>query len=264
MISAVALTDVVLKDPVVSLERPATVALKDQVISDEQITQVVDCSRINPILSHSTTEVYNSFSRDYLVLKFNNTSNKKIILHDSHINISDFNLHAKKSLELDNDSKKRSMDEAISIHIITDKLNTRLNILYESQISSFYGKPDFIIRLGKKLYIMVSTTRAVCRKSSSSKGEYDFTQKEADRLVKKKINGLLICKNNLECLVNDVITDDCLIRPILHILSPTKKNALMCIIAYNKILSAVSKDELKDFKYIKLIISCISYHENIL
>lgn len=240
-------------------------SLKRPFESIKHTIQVHDVLHGNSIIPYSEIEVHDTFSRDYLVLDFNNDSNK-IILHESHINISDLNLYAKKSLDIDNDAKKRSIDEAISIHIITDKLDTNLNILYESQISSFCGKPDFIINLGKNVYIMVSTTRSVCHNTRVNllNNECNFTQQKAYRLVKKKINGLLICKNNLDCLVDDVIIDDYLIIPILHILSPTKKNALMCIIAYNKLLSEISKDELNDFKSIKLIISCISHHKNIL
>jgi hypothetical protein len=195
--------------------------------------------------------ICNEFLKDHIVCE----NNEKIILHTSNTEIINFNSYAKKSLEIDNDAKRRSRDEAISIHIITEKLNTHLNILYEAQISAFYGKPDFIIRLGKKLFIMVSTTRAVCYRKS-----YKFTQKEADRLMQKKISGLSICKNNLECLVDEVITNDYLIRPILHILSPNIKNAFMCINAYNKIIK--SKDI--DLTKIKIIISCINNHKNLL
>jgi hypothetical protein len=78
--------------------------------------------------------------------------------------------------------------------------------------------------------------------------------------MQKKISGLSICKNNLECLVDDVITDDYLIRPILHILSPNIENAFMCIIAYNKIV----KSKTIDLTKIKIIISCINNHKNLL
>lgn len=150
----------------------------------------------------------NEFPRDYLVKE---NTNNKVILHTSNTVINDFNIYAKKSLEIDNDAKRRSKDEAVSIHIITDKLGTHLNILYERQICAFYGKPDFIIRLGKKLYIMVSTTRAICRNTPNkskavkkltykNKRATEFTQKEADRLISKKLTGLSICKNNLECV----------------------------------------------------------------
>lgn len=209
----------------------------------------------------------NEFSRDYLVRE---NKNSKIILHTSNTDICDFNIYAKKSLEIDNDAKRRAKDEAISIHIITDKLNTRLNILYERQICEFYGKPDFIIRLGKKLYIMVSTTRAMCyndilkyKKSLQSDTKYtksDFTQTEADRLMTKKLTGLSICKNNLECLVDEVIDEDHIVRPILHILCPNKKNAIMCIIAYRKILMTNKIDLSK----IKIIISHVENYKHLL
>lgn len=214
----------------------------------------------------------NEFPRDYLVKE--NKSNK-VVLHTSNTDIGEFNIYAKKSLEIDNDAKRRAKDEAVSIHIITAKLGTRLNILYERQICEFYGKPDFIIRLGKKLYIMVSTTRAICkntlkskrlRKSTVKKGTYkndkpvSFTQKEADRLMTKKLSGLSVCKNNLECLVDEVVEEEHMVRPVLHILSPNKMNALMCIIAYRKILN----EGKIDLDKIKIVISCVENHKELL
>jgi hypothetical protein len=170
----------------------------------------------------------NDFTKDSLVLA--NAPNSKVICHKSNDDIKDFNEYAMGSLALDNDARRRSTDEAISIHIITTKLHTRLNILYEAQICQFYGKPDFIIRLGKKLYIVVSTTRAV-RKNK------EFNQLEADRLVNKKIKGLLVYSKNVECLVDDVVYKDHMVRPVLHILSPNKENAKLCLLAYKKIKS---------------------------
>lgn len=173
----------------------------------------------------------------------------------------------KKSLEIDNDARKKSKDEAMSIHIITDKLNTNLSILYERQICEFYGKPDFIIRLGKKLYIMVSTTRAINRNNKNrvrrswhkvksinndltqNATKISFTQEDANRLMRKKLTGLSICKENLECLVDEVIVEDHVVRPVLHVLSPNKINAIMCIIAYNEIITK-SPDIFNDIKVI--------------
>jgi hypothetical protein len=212
--------------------------------------------------------------RDYLVRENTKNNTNKIALHTSYANIDDFNIYAKKSLEIDNDAKRRSKDEATSIHIITDKLNTRLNILYERQICEFYGKPDFIIRLGKNLYIMVSTTRAICHNNKSLQKDVgrslyiqkpkiqinNFTQKNADRLMSKKLNGLSICKNNLECLVDEVINENHVVMPVLHILSPNKINTLMCIGAYNKIL----KENIINVNKIKVIISHIKNHEKLL
>lgn len=160
-----------------------------------------------------------------------------IIIHLTRIDINNINKYAKKSLEIDNDAKKRSKDEAMSIHIITSSLNAHLNIIFEKQIFEFYGKPDFIIRLGKNKYIMVSTTRAICKSN-----KYEFTQREANRLIKKKLKGLSICQNNLECLVDEVITEKYTLTPILHILSPDIIAAQLCINAYNSINIANSKE----------------------
>ena len=77
----------------------------------------------------------NDFPRDYLVRK--NKVEHKIILHSSKTDIAEFNQYAKRSLAQDNDARRRSKDEAISIHIITAKLGTRLNLLYEAQICGF-------------------------------------------------------------------------------------------------------------------------------
>ena len=180
-----------------------------------------------------------------------------IILHSFYDNLDSFNKYAKKSLEIDNDGKKRSRDEATSIHIITDILNTHLKIIYERQIYQFYGKPDFIIRLGKNMYIMVSVTRAI-RHKKCKKNKY-FTQEEANRLLRKKITGLNICKNNLKCLINEVINDKCIIRPILHILTPNKYNSGLCKIAYNNIIK-----EKNDISDIKVIISEVKNHTELL
>ena len=90
--------------------------------------------------------------RDYLVRK--NKVCNKIIIHSSKTYIGEFNQYAKRSIAQDNDARRRSKGEAISIHIITAKLGTRLSIMYEAHICGFYGKPDFIIRLGWNIYVM--------------------------------------------------------------------------------------------------------------
>lgn len=217
-------------------------------------------------------ECITEFSKDYLVRE---NKDSKIILHTSYDDEDDFNKYAKQSLEIDNDAKRRAKDEAISIHIITSKLKTRLNILYERQICAFYGKPDFIIRLGRNLYLMVSTTRALChdkttRKNGRSllypetpKSPAEFTQKEADRLMKKKLIGLSICQNNLECLVDEVVDDKHIVIPILHILSPNRVNALMCIGSYAKIFSENDIDKI-NLNRIKIVISHIEHHKTLL
>ena len=94
-----------------------------------------------------------NFTREYLVQE-NKLGNPFIFEKNKLINpiIFEKNMHlnkyAKLSLEFDNDAKRRSQDEAISIHIITTKLATNLNIIFESQICGFHGKPDYIIRNG--------------------------------------------------------------------------------------------------------------------
>jgi hypothetical protein len=199
-----------------------------------------------------TNSLYmNDFPRDYLVRK--NATHHKIILHTSKTDVAEFNQYAMRSLDQDNDARRRSKDEAISIHIITAKLGTRLNIMYEAQICGFYGKPDFIIRLGKNLYIMVSTTRAVSKRVV-------FDQHEATRLMKKKLMGLSICAQNLECLVDEVVDVDFHVRPVLHILSPNDEHAAMCMIAYKNMLT----DNDIDLTNIKIVITCVKNHEKLL
>jgi hypothetical protein len=75
----------------------------------------------------SLKETYINLTREFLI----NSSISNLVLHTSNVVLNNFNKYAKKSLEFDNEDNKRSKDEALSIHIITDKLNTRLNILYE-------------------------------------------------------------------------------------------------------------------------------------
>ena len=204
--------------------------------------------------------LYNGdFTKDFLV---KNTNKNNIVFHISNTNISEFNSYAKYALENNNDAKKRSKDEAASIHIITSKLNTKLNILYESQICEFYGKPDFIIRLGKNLYIMVSTTQALNKRSV-------FTQYDADRLMKKKLIGICICSQNLECLVDKVIDIYSEVRPVLHILASNIENANMCMISYKNIITQDSMNlncmQLsKILKNIKIVITLIINHNDIL
>ena len=170
------------------------------------------------------------------------------ILHTSNIDIPDLNIHARQSLKYENDARRHSNDEALSVHIITDKLNTHMYILFESQIHGFYGKPDYIIRLGHKightLHIMVSVTRAV-RKNS------EFNQHEADRLVKKKICGLLICAQNLECYVDDVCVTE--VRPVLHILSPSNNHSQMCLKAWKRLAGSMN------ILHIKVVITTVKH-----
>jgi hypothetical protein len=191
------------------------------------------------------------FPRNYLVCE--PTEYKELLVIHMHKHHSILNIHAKRSLERDNDAKRRSRDEAISIHIITDKLNTRLNILYESEICEFYGKPDFIIKLGRHLYIMVSTTRAISKRKIDKELIDIFDEKSATRLVRKKLTGLAICSQNLECLVDDVIAEDYKVRSIMHILSPNVENAMLCVNAYHQLMNTMNQKLNK----IRIIISIV-------
>ena len=127
-----------------------------------------------------------------------------------------------------------------------------MKILYESQIPRFYGKPDCILRLGKDFYIMISITRAVQLNSI-------FNEKEAYRLIKKKIDGIFICSNNLDCLINDVIYNY-RIQSIVHILSPNKFNAELCMNAYKKYCNIFPHKS----KKIKVLISIINFSNDMI
>ena len=166
------------------------------------------------------------FTRDFLV---KSSKTDKLQLSESKLIESNLNKFARKSLERKNEANRYSEDEAKSIHIITEKLNCRLKITYETEICGFYGKPDFIIKLGKFLYIMVSTTRAINIKNK-------FDQIDADRLIKKKLLGLTLCSKNLECLIDDDIDiSKTVVRPVLHILSPCDGHSQLCIKACEKL-----------------------------
>lgn len=183
--------------------------------------------------------ISNKISRDFVVNKLNNMK-----IHNFKLDNS-LNIYAKNSLKYNNDAKKKSLDEALSIHIITDILKTKLNILYEYQIPIFYGKPDFIIKLGKDLYVMVSTTRSINKKK-------EFDIEDSYRLITKKINGLLICSKNLDHLIDDVI-DKYQLKSILHILSPNENNAMLCAESYSRYSSRYPEN----VKLIKVLISII-------
>jgi hypothetical protein len=192
----------------------------------------------------------------------------QVYFHTSNEQIKDLNEYAVRSLELDNDAKKRSKDEAISIHIITEMIMRHSEthakpsyILYESQISGFYGKPDFIINFDDTSYFMISTTRAIIKYR-------EFTQDVADKLLKKKLMGLSICAENLECLVEDVIDIGYKVHPVLHILTPTKYNAQLCRIAYKNLINSVIDDGhhilAKKLEKIKIVITRIVHHDDLL
>lgn len=167
-------------------------------------------------------------------------SSKRVVVHYCETRPKDFNRYAKKSLTQDNDAKRRATDEAMSIHIITKSLSAWLAIKFEADIRAFYGKPDYIIRLGKNTYIMVSATRAINRKNT-------FSQEEANRLVRKKIDGLRVYEKNLECYVEDAICDYKVIA-ILHILAPTIEHKNKCLAALDNIP-----------KNIKVIVSVVKH-----
>lgn len=184
---------------------------------------------------------------------------KNLVFNKSAADLCDFNKYSLQSLELDNDAQKRSKDEAISVHVITLMIMHKYtinSILYESQISGFYGKPDFIIQGSNELnktYFMVSTTRAI-RKFKI------FNTIDATVLMKKKLLGLTICAENLECLIDDIPAFDYKVRAILHVLTPSVKNAKLCIIAYKDLMAS----GVIDISNIKVVITCVKHHSKLL
>jgi hypothetical protein len=199
------------------------------------------------VITHPTKD----FPRNHLVCE-PNEFNELLVMH-KHLRHDVLNIHARRSLDRDNDAKRRSRDEAISIHIITDKLNTRLSILYEAEICEFCGKPDFIITLGRHLYIMVSTTRAISKKRIGKELIDIFDEKTAMRLMRKKLTGLAICSQNLDYLVDDVIAENYKVRSIMHILSPNIENANLCVHAYNQLMDTMKHKLSK----IRIVISIV-------
>jgi hypothetical protein len=172
---------------------------------------------------------------------------------------SPLNKYAIKSLAQDNEAKRRSRDEAVSIDIITDKLNTRLSIHYETDIYGFYGKPDFIIKLGRKMFIMVSITRAIHKFSKDGNLVDIFDADRAKRLIHKKITGLSVCAGNVDCLVDEVVPCDNVVRSILHILAPSMDHAKLCYTAYNDMLADMGSASETLTKKIRVIISVIIF-----
>ena len=215
---------------------------------------------------------------------------KNIIFHLFETNtslIGNLNNYAQNSLKQLNEANKISYDEAISIHIITSILNTKMRIIYEKQIHGFFGKPDFILKLGKKMYILVSTTRAISKRkidkiekrkidkvekrkidkvekinkrNGKHKHNYKdiFDTKIAKKLIYKKINKLVVCLDNIEYMVNDLLLENSIIIPILHILAPNKKNAELCREAYFTYVKNGSYKDREIYKKIKVIISLVN------
>jgi len=160
---------------------------------------------------------------------------------------TDLNPWAIKSMESENDAGKISLDEAISIHIITNALSTKLNISYEGDIPGHGGKPDFIVRLGTNLLIMVSTTRSFRLSwSPVHKKLIDvFDYDEALRLMTKKLSGLSHCIEYSAAFANNLYQASKInkpkkykVRPILHVLAPSNRNMKLVLRAYRDILAA--------------------------
>jgi hypothetical protein len=163
----------------------------------------------------------NSLTKDDILSCSDNT-----IFLEPHTDCEELNQYAKKSLTVLNDAKRKAKDEAVSIHIITKKLKAYLSIKFERELLEFHGKPDYIIRLGSDKFIMVSVARII----DYSNSRYDkLNIDEINRIVTKKINGMDICKNNLECLIDEVLPIKYNVHPIIHFLCPTLYVAILCL-----------------------------------
>jgi hypothetical protein len=93
---------------------------------------------------------------------------------------------------------------------------------------------------------MISTTRSINKKK-------EFDIEDSDRLITKKINGLILCSGNLDYLVDEIV-DKYHLRSILHILSPNLKNAKLCFDSYKKYSTKFPEN----VKKIKILISIIN------
>ena len=137
-----------------------------------------------------------------------------------------------------NDAGKLSKDEAVSIQVISSSLNSRMRILYESNIATYGGKPDYIIML-RQLALMVSVTRAFrLRYNRAEKKHTDtFDAAEATRLLRKKLFGLARCMDYSGYFMKDAgAAPETTIKPILHILCPSLRNMEICWEVYNNLL----------------------------
>jgi hypothetical protein len=167
------------------------------------------------------------------------------------------------SMKEKNKADKFSMDEAISINIITNALQTRLFVHYEYNIQNHRGMPDCIITLGNNLHIFVSTTRGFrikwCHMNKGFVSVFDYT--EAHRLLTKKLTGLSNCVMAAKYFIDDIYSDSkrvcskkyC-VRPILHVLVPSNINAKILLDTYENILQ---ENEIKYLNKILLIISVV-------
>ena len=143
---------------------------------------------------------------------------------------------AMKSLDTLNDAGHPSLDEAISIHELTASLSSfKINIIYEGQISSKIGKPDYMLRLGKDVVLFVSVTRAFHLKYNNVSKSFDdlFSPEEAIRLMKKKMSGLEVCMQREGFFLNDVYQgkqrpSKVKVIPVLHVLVPSSREAIWC------------------------------------
>jgi len=144
------------------------------------------------------------------------------------IGLQDMTQQAQDSTLQENDAGFISKDEALSIHILT-KRKRNTNILYEWEMGNQGSKPDYIV----EGLFFVSVTRAFKKNLEEN---HLFDQKEATRLVHKKINLLINAFSNIKYYMCDFEKKFNYsrkmkskgYRPILHILCPSIHNMKLC------------------------------------
>ena len=156
-------------------------------------------------------------------------------------------------MSLQNSAGKISFDEATSIHIITSTLNTRMRVIYEAQFNTHGGKPDYFIILRYRV-IMVSVSRAYRLSYSREHNKHIdmFNITEATRLLSKKLLGLAHCMDYSGCFITEITNtpSNISVKPILHILCPSRENINLCNIAYYNILESNPNPNLQNIQVI--------------
>lgn len=172
----------------------------------------------------------NGILNDFCVLDVYNIKKYGIYINEiKSISLQDMTQQAQDSTLQENDAGFISKDEALSIHILT-KRKSNTNILYEWEMGRNHGsKPDYII----EGLFFVSVTRAFKKNLEEN---HLFNQKEATRLIHKKINSLIYAFNKIQNYMCDFEKKFNYsrkmkskgYRPILHILCPSIHNMKLC------------------------------------
>lgn len=131
---------------------------------------------------------------------------------------------AKKSIQHVNSAGSFSMDEAVAIHLFTETVFQSIQditeFICEEKIPRFVGcrQFDYIVRGSGSLFL-VSVVRAWVHELSRR----IFDAQEAERLMKKKIEGLIWAERAV------AIPDSHQGKLVLQILAPNTTNAIWCL-----------------------------------